>query len=126
MAGQDRSIGGARQLQLLGLAEELGDASEEATGRAAIKHTMIEAQRHVGFHHRHELTFRGIPAGLAPRRAHAENEGLLWQGNGRGPGQAEGAEIGDRGDRSASGVRGQLALVRQLDEFVIARDQFFQ
>ena len=49
-----------------------------------------------------------------PGRAHAQHERLFRQRNRRCPFQAERAEIGDRGDGTAGGVRRQFAVARQL------------
>ena len=60
-------------LQSFGVGQQLGNAREQAAGGAAVEHAMIEAERYVGFHHRHKLAFGFIPARHAPRRPHPQH-----------------------------------------------------
>src|SRR5438309_1449041 len=73
-------------LQLLRLAEKLGDARKQAAGGASIQNAMIEAQGDVSFHYRHELALHCIPAWDPPSRTHPQHECLFRQRNGRRPG----------------------------------------
>src|ERR1035441_2418401 len=93
-----RVAGWPVSLELFGTGEQVSDAGEQAAGRAAIEDAMIETEGHVGFHGGHELALRRVPIRHAPGRAHAQHEGLLGQRDRRGPGEAEGAEVGHRGD----------------------------
>src|ERR1043166_6008143 len=75
-------------LERLWLSQQLRHTREQATGRPAVEDAMVEAERDVGFHYRHELTFFRVPLRHTARSAHAENKGLSRKGTGRPPGGA--------------------------------------
>ena len=70
-----------RGLQLLRTGQQLSHAGQQAASGAAIENAMIETEREVGFHDRHELAFGLVPMRHAPGRTHA-----------RAPGSAPAAE----------------------------------
>ena len=47
---------------------QIRDALEQTARRPAIEHAMVEAQRQVRLHHRHELTLDAVPMRFVPRR----------------------------------------------------------
>ena len=98
--------------KLFRLAHQRSDARQQATSRAAIEHAMIETEGQVRFGDRHKLAFRFVPTGHTPTRTQAEHQSLFGQRNGRGPFQAESAEVRDRGDAAALRAGGQPALPR--------------
>src|SRR5687768_7850584 len=113
-------------LQGFGLRHQRGDASQEAAGGAAVEHAMVKAEGEIGFGDGDELLFLFVPErGFAPG-AHAEHEGLFGEWNGRGPGEAEGAEICNGGDRSAGRAWRESARAGEFDQLVVAGDEFFE
>jgi len=98
---------------------QIRDAHEQPPGRAAVNYAMIEAQREVRFHHRHEPVFARVPTGYAPGCADAEHQRLFRQRDGRRPGQSERAEIRHGGNGTARHFRRELALPGQFDQFVV-------
>ena len=77
--------------------EQGSDAREEAAGCATVEDAVVDGQGEVGFHDRHELAFTGIPTGDLAACPHAQDQGLLGQWDRRRPGEAEGAEVRERG-----------------------------
>ena len=73
---------------------------------------MIEAKGKVCLEHRQELTLLRVPARHLAARAHSKNKRLFRQRDWSGPGQAESAEIRDRGDGAAGGVGREPSLAR--------------
>ena len=114
------------KLQLFRVGYQIRDAHEQPPGRAAVNHAMIEAQREVRFHHRHEPVLARVPTGCAPGGADAEHQRLFRQRDGRGPGQSERAKVRHSGNGTTRHFRRQLALPRQFDQFVVRPDQIFQ
>ena len=87
-----------------GCSEKLGHARQQTACRAAIEDAVIETQRHVGFHDRHELAFGFVPIGHPAGGAHAQDQRLLRQRDRGRPGETEGAEVRDGGNRTARGI----------------------
>ena len=66
-------------LQLLRLRHQFRDALKQSSRRAAVNHAVIEAQRQVRLHDRHELAFGFVPERRAPTGTEAEHERLFRQ-----------------------------------------------
>src|SRR6266700_61578 len=113
-------------LQFCRICEQLGHARQQTPCGAAVEDAMVETERDVSFHDRDKLRLGIVPMRNAAAGTHAQHQRLLWQGNRGRPGEAEGAEVGDGGDRAAGGVGGQFALVCQGDELVVALDQVLE
>ena len=100
-----------------------------AEWRALFKHAVIEADNEVGFHDRHELALGLVPMRHSPGRAHPQHQRLLRQRDGSRPREAEGAEVGNRGDGPALGLgRGFEAGIGACSQAlvkVIYRPQFW-
>ena len=93
----------AARLKLFRFLQERGDALEEASGASAVEDAVVEAQGELRFGDGFEFARGLIPRGHDPAGAEPEDEGLLGQGNGGGPFEAEGAEVCHCGDRAALG-----------------------
>lgn len=104
--------------------QEIGDAFEKTAGSAAVEDAVVEAEGEFGFGDRDELLYFLAPMGDFAAGTEAENEVLLGQRNGRGPDDAEGAEVGDGGDAGTIDVVGKAAGAGLLDEFVVGGHQF--
>src|SRR4051812_41692344 len=89
----DRSYGGGTRaapwaaapppLQPLRRAQEGADAREQAAGGAAVEDAVVEGEGDVSFGDRQELLLLLVPIRDDAAGAHAEDEGLLGEGDGR-------------------------------------------
>lgn len=107
--------GDLSRLKCFGLGEEFGYALEESAGTAAIEDAVIEAEGKLGLAGGLEGGGGWVPKGGGASNSHAEDEGLLRQGDGGGPVEAEGAVVGDRGDAATVIFAGEAGLAGEFD-----------
>ena len=86
------------RLQFRRIFQQFGDALEQTPRAAAVETSVIETEREFGLRNGNEFLLCIVPVrGFFPR-AHAEEQGLIGQGNRGAPIQAERAEIRYRSD----------------------------
>lgn len=111
-------------LKCFWLGHKFGNFGKESAGGAAVDDSVIKAECEAGFGLGNEASGFIVPDGLFAAGAHAENEGLFGQRNGRGPSEAEGSEVGDGGDGTPDRLGWKASFSGLVDEFLVARRHF--